>query len=59
MHVIKNILLILTGKVCFKYSMLALNMVYHGIEPQSRQIKDYKVGICCFSTKHTALMRKS
>jgi hypothetical protein len=21
--------------------------------------KDYKIGMCCFSTKHTALMRKS
>jgi len=23
------------------------------------QTKDYKIGICCFSTKHAALRRKS
>ena len=28
-------------------------------EPRSDQTKDYKSGICCFSTKHTALRRKS
>ena len=28
-------------------------------EPRSGQIKDYKIGICCFSAKHTALRRKS
>ena len=28
-------------------------------EPQSSKIKDYKIGICCFSAKHAALRRKS
>jgi hypothetical protein len=28
-------------------------------EPQSGQTKDYEIGICCFSAKHAALMRKS
>jgi hypothetical protein len=28
-------------------------------EPRSDQTKDYKIGICCFSAKHAALMRKS
>ena len=28
-------------------------------EPQSDQTKDYKIGICFFSVKHTALRRKS
>ena len=30
-----------------------------GVEPRSGQIKDYKIGICYFFTKHTALRRKS
>ena len=30
-----------------------------GFEPRSGQTKDYKIGICCFSTKHVALRRKS
>jgi len=29
------------------------------IGPASSQTKDYKIGICCFSTKHAALRRKS
>ena len=28
-------------------------------EPRSGQTKDYEIGICCFSAKHTALRRKS
>ena len=34
-------------------------MIDHEFEPRSGQIKDYKIGICCFSAKHTALRRKS
>jgi hypothetical protein len=30
-----------------------------GFEPRSGQMNDYEIGICCFSTKHTALRRKS
>ena len=30
-----------------------------GFEPRSGQIKDYNIGICCFSAKHAALRRKS
>ena len=30
-----------------------------GFEPRSGQIKDDKIGICCFSAKHTALRRTS
>ena len=40
-------------------SVFALNEVNHGFEPQLGQIKDYEIGICCFSAKHTALRRKS
>ena len=40
-------------------SVLASSAVDRGFEPRSGQIKDHKVGICCFSAKHTALRRKS
>ena len=45
-------------------SMLALSVVDHWIKPQSGhwitgQTKDNKIGICCFSTKHTALRSKN
>ena len=40
-------------------SVLALSAVDRGFESQSGQTKDYKIGICCFSTKHAALKRKS
>jgi hypothetical protein len=39
--------------------MLALSVVDRGFDPWSGQTKDYKIGICCFSAKHTALRRKS
>jgi len=34
-------------------------LVDSGFEPRSGQTKDYKIAICCFSTKHAALRRKS
>jgi hypothetical protein len=40
-------------------SVLASSAVYRGFEPRSGQTKDYKIGICCFSTKHAALRSKS
>jgi hypothetical protein len=40
-------------------SVLALYVVDHGFEPWLGQIKDYEIGICCFSTKHAALRSKS
>ena len=40
-------------------SVLASSAVDPGFEPRSGQTKDYKIGICCFSAKHTALRRKS
>ena len=39
--------------------VLASNAVDRGFEPRSRQTKDYKIGIFCFSAKHVALRRKS
>jgi hypothetical protein len=40
-------------------SMLASSAIDYGFESRSGQTKDYKIGICCFSTKHAALRRKS
>ena len=40
-------------------SVLASSAVARGFKPRSGQTKDYKIGICCFSIKHTALRRKS
>ena len=40
-------------------SMLASSVVDRGFEPRSGQAKDYEIGICCFSAKHTAVRRKS
>ena len=40
-------------------SMLASSAIDRGFEPRSGQTKDYKIGICCFSAKHTASRRKS
>ena len=40
-------------------SMLASSVVDRGFESRRGQTKDYKIGICCFSTKHTELRRKS
>ena len=40
-------------------SVLVSSVVEHGFDPRSGQTKDYEIGICCFSAKHTALRRKS
>ena len=40
-------------------SVLVSKAVDCGFEPRSGQTKDFKIGICCFSAKHTALRRKS
>ena len=40
-------------------SMLASSVVNREFEPRAGQTKDYQIGICCFSTKRSALRRKS
>ena len=40
-------------------SVLVSSAVDRGFEPRSGQTREYKIGICCFSAKHTALRRKS
>ena len=39
-------------------SVLASSAVDRGFEPRWGQMKDYKISICCFRTKHTALRSK-
>jgi hypothetical protein len=40
-------------------SVFASNAVDCGFESRSGQTKDYIIGICCFSAKHTVLRKKS
>ena len=40
-------------------SVVASSALDCGFEPRSGQAIDWKIGICCFSTKHAALRRKS
>ena len=40
-------------------TVLASSAVDCGFESRSGQTIDYKIGICCFSTKHAALRRKT
>jgi hypothetical protein len=39
-------------------ALLVSSSVDRGFEPRSGKTIDYKIGICCFSTKHAALRRK-
>ena len=39
--------------------MLSLSVVDCGFDTLSGQTNDYKIGICCFSTKHIALESKN
>jgi hypothetical protein len=36
-------------------SVFVSSAVDRGFEPRSGQIKDYKIGMCCFSAKRAAL----
>jgi hypothetical protein len=40
-------------------SVLTSSTVDRGFEPLLCQTKEYKIGICCFSTKHAALRSKN
>jgi len=39
--------------------VLTSSVVDRGFEPRSGKTKDYKIDICCFSTKHAELRSKS
>ena len=36
-------------------SVFASSAIDRGFDPRSGQIKDFKIGICCFSAKQAAL----
>ena len=61
----RNPLLLMVKKMlwwCNDYifiRVLASSVVDRGFEPKFDQAKNYVIGICCFSTKHEALRRKS
>ena len=40
-------------------SVLASGVVDRGFDSRSGHTKDYKIGVYCFSAKHTALRKKS
>jgi hypothetical protein len=40
-------------------SVFASSVVDRGFEPRLGQIKDYEIGICCFSGKYAALRGNS
>ena len=40
-------------------SVVTSSAVDRGFEPRSGQSTEYKIGICCFSAKHAALMSKN
>ena len=40
-------------------SVFSSSAVDRGFESRPGQTKDYEIGICCFSARHTALRRKS
>jgi hypothetical protein len=40
-------------------SVLTSSVVDRGFEARSGQPKDYNIGMCCFSAKHTAWRRNS
>jgi hypothetical protein len=44
---------------CVKATAFAASALYRGFEPLTGQTKYYEFGMCCFSTKHTAIRRKN
>ena len=36
-------------------SVIGSSVIYHGFQPRLGQTKDYKIGICYFAAKRTAL----
>jgi hypothetical protein len=50
----------LCSKTCLNLTAsVVYSTVDHVFEPRSGQTKDYKIGNCCFSVKHTALRRNN
>jgi hypothetical protein len=49
----RNVPLVETTSNGVMINMLASSAVDHGSESHSGQTKDYEIGYCCFSDKHT------
>jgi len=49
----------MTVRSLWKIGMLSSSVGDRGFEPQSGQIKNYEIGICCFSANHAVVRRKS
>ena len=56
-HILKE--RIINGGVMVSMFVFSLSVVDRGFMPQWSQTKDYKIGICCFFTKHLVLRSKS
>jgi hypothetical protein len=54
----KDDLIVKVGINRYQYRITS-SVVDCGFEPRLDQEKDYRIGICCFSTKHSALRSKS
>ena len=39
--------------------MQTSSVIDRGFQPRAVQTKNYKIGVCCFSAKHTALRSKN
>ena len=50
-----NIFYHIPHRWCEMVRVLASSVVDRGFDPRSCQTKDYTIGICCFSAKHSAL----
>jgi hypothetical protein len=44
---------------CVIVGVLASNVIVRWTKPRSGQTKDYKIGVCCFTTKHSVLRSKN
>jgi hypothetical protein len=52
-------LLFTANSVIFQLYHGENKLIFNEMIPRSGETKDYKIDICCFSAKHTALRRKS
>jgi hypothetical protein len=52
-------MIVISGLERAKSAQVCLQTQDRVFEPRSGQIKNYKIGMCCFSTKHTTLRSKS
>ena len=56
LYIVVPVLGVVNRTGCVIVSVPSTSVVDREFEPRLSQTKDYKIGICCFSTKHSALM---